>query len=252
MKLGRKARKFNPRIPHYSALLAGTTPTYPPEQDNTTNLPAALGMLLNDQLGDCTCAGVYHADQVWSQASCGTTPTFPDSDVEALYHSACGYDPSNPSTDQGGIEQDVLTYVMNTGFITPAGTKKIAAFLEVDPRNLDDVRATIWECGVSYIGFNVPAFLMANGPPAVWDVNPSGDNSIVGGHCVVLAGYSSTDQTFKLISWGQVFAMTQAFFSQFTDETYAIASPDWIAATGNSPAGMTLQQLEQQMAALKT
>jgi len=42
-----------------------------------------------------------------------------------------------------------------------------------------------------------------------------------------------------------------AFFAKFVDEAYAIFDPDWIASTGKDPAGLTPQQLEQAMQALK-
>ena len=98
--LGRLARAHDPRIPHLSALLAGKTLPPPPAQvDYTKGMPKNLGMMLNDTLGDCTCAAVYHAIQVWTfNASKGKAiDTEPDSDVEKLYELACGYKPS-----QGG------------------------------------------------------------------------------------------------------------------------------------------------------
>jgi len=255
-KLGRLPRAHNSSIPHMSALMAGKpVPVLPPTVDNASALPAdGLGQMLNDTLGDCTCAAVYHAIQVWTAAARGVEITEPDSDVQALYEQACGYNPADPNTDQGGVEQDVLTFLLKTGApIQPSPAPRvrhlIAAFVEVDPRMLDDVRAAIYECGVSYIGFNVPAYIMAQEPPAVWDVDPSADNSIVGGHAVVLTGYDASG--FDFISWGKKYRMTFAFFAKFTDESYAIADPSWIEATGKTPGGLTPAALEAQMAALK-
>lgn len=257
LKLGRLPRARNPRIPHLSALLGGRMlPSIPASIDYTKALPASLGMMLNDSLGDCTCAAVYHAIQVWSANANPPIDTEPDSNVEALYEEACGYNPADPSTDQGGVEQEVLAYLLNTGAPIGAGgmqRHKIAAFVEVDPRNLDDIRDAIASCGVCYIGFNVPTYLMANGPPATWDVDPSGDQSIEGGHAVVLAGYESQGDggNFIVISWGQVYRMTPAFFAQYVDEAYAIADSDWVKATGLTPCGVDLADLEAQMQALR-
>ena len=258
LMFGRKPRGFDPRIPHMSALLPGSAPLppIPASADNAADLPADLGMMLNDTLGNCTCAAVYHAIQVWTRAARGVEITEPDSDVQTLYEQACGYNPADPNTDQGGVEQDVLTFLLKVGApIEPSPAPRvrhyIAAFVEVDPRNLDDVCSTIYECGVSYIGFNVPAYIMASTPPAVWDVDPSADNSIVGGHAVVLTGYDTAAGIFDFISWGQKFKMTAAFFSKFTDETYAIADPSWVEATGRTPAGLSLPVLEAMMSSLK-
>src|SRR5579862_7669629 len=93
-KLGRTARGHDPRIPHFSALAAGKVlPPIPPAHDWSTGMPSDLGMMMNDTLGDCTCAAVYHARQVWT-ANTGGIVTEPDSDVEMLYEKACGYKPA--------------------------------------------------------------------------------------------------------------------------------------------------------------
>jgi len=237
-----------------SALLAGVTlPPIPASKDWTTGMPANLGMMLNDTLGDCTCAAVYHAKQVWT-ANLGTMVTEPDADVEMLYEQACGYDPSQGGEGAGGNEQTVLTYLTQTGAPTgPDGAtrEKLAAFVEVDPRNLDDVKRTILACGVAYIGFNVPQSLMPPNapPPAVWTVDPNNSQSI-GGHAVVLAGYSADGA--KVISWGQYYTMTWPFFSKFVDEVYALASFDWFSGNNNlDPLGTTLADLEAQMNSFK-
>ena len=252
-KLGRLPRSFDPRIPHYSALVAGKTLAPPPPTVNYTGkMPASFGMMLNDRLGDCTCAAVYHARQVWTFNASGTEITEPDKDVLRLYEQACGYNPSDPNSDQGGNEQHVLKFLLTTGAPVGTGVKrdKISAFVEVDPRNIDDVKRTINDCGVAYIGFNVPQNIVPPGgdPPAVWSVDPS-KPKIVGGHAVVLPGYDANGAT--VISWGQLYTMTWDFFTTYVDEVYAIADDAWVDKTGKTPAGMSLADLEAQMQALQ-
>ena len=254
-KLGRLPRSHNPAIPRLGAMLAGQPQPAPPAAiDYTAGMPANLGMMLNDTLSDCTCAAVYHAIQVWSFNATGGKGmiTQPDSDVEKLYVDACGYKPSQGGEGPGGNEQKVLTYLKKTG--APAGPSgksrlKIAAFVEVDVTNIDEVKRTIADCGVAYIGFNVPQFLMPPGapPPAVWDVQGT-DTTIVGGHAVVLAGYD--EKAARVISWGRYYTMTWAFFATYVDEAYAIADRLWVEATGKTPGGLTLAQLEQVMSGL--
>jgi hypothetical protein len=256
-KLGRTHRSFDPRVPHLSALLAGQTPSAPPPAVNwSQNMPQQLGMMLNDTLGDCTCAAFYHALQVWSFNALGPTQmdTEPDADVEQLYVQACGYNPQTPGEGPGGNEQNVLTYLLNSGAPTgPAGQSRnrIAAFIEVDPRNTDDVKRTISDCGAAYIGFNVPQNIMPQGgePPTVWDVAP-GHQAIIGGHAVVLPGYDANG--LIVISWGQFYRMTWRFFAKYVDEVYAIADPSWVEAKGTTPGGLSLTALEAQMQALRT
>lgn len=254
LKFGRLHRTYDPRVPHLSALLAGQTPPAPPPAvDYTKGMPANLGMMLNDTLGDCTCAAVYHAIQVWTFNAAKKMDTEPDGDVEKLYILACGYNPRVPGEGPGGNEQKVLTYLLNQGAPTgPQGATrhKITAFVEVDPRNVDDVKRTINDCGLAYIGFNVPQSVQPPGAPtpAIWDYVPSQSN-IIGGHAVVLAGYDSMGA--RVISWGQYYTMTWQFFAHFVDEVYAIADSEWFQSAGKTPGGLTLEELEVQMQALK-
>jgi hypothetical protein len=251
-RLGRLPRTFDPAIPHLSALLGAKAllPPPPPAVDNTKGMPPNLGMMLNDTLGDCTCAAYYHARQVWT-FSTGKMVTEPDKDVEDLYIRACGYDPRKGGEGPGGIEQKVLTYLLKKGAATGRGTlrHKVAAFVEVDPRNHDDVKRTILDCGVAYIGFNVPANIMPahSPPPATWEVQPGA--KIVGGHAVVLAGYDARGA--RVISWGEYYTMTWDFFAAYVDETYAIADTAWFnRKTKKSLCGLTLAQLEKLMQAM--
>lgn len=252
-KLGRLPRAFDPRIPHMSAL--GATRALPPppiSADWTTKLHQPLGLMLNDRLGDCTCAAFYHARQVWSANTGASQAADPDKDVLRLYEGACGYRPADPDSDRGGVEQRVLQYLLKTG--APVGNgrtrDRIVAFVEVDPRNIDDVKRTIADCGLAYIGFNVPASILpANAePPAVWTVDPA-NSRIIGGHAVVLPGYDP--QGARVISWGEEYAMTWEFFAKFVDEVYAIVDRGWAEATGKTPLGMTIAELEAQMQGLR-
>lgn len=252
---GRQARKFDPRIPHCSALMMANAPSsaIPAAKNWADGMPSDLGMLLNDQLGDCTCAGMLHAMQVWTYNASGTMRGMVDSEALWAYENFAGYNPQDPNTDQGGVEQTILTDWLKQGVLLADGSRDhLSAFFEVDPRNTADVRRTIFECGVAYIGFNVPQSLendMGNGGvPQVWDV-VAGQDQPVGGHCVILTGYDG--QTFDLISWGSKYKMTESFFTTFTDETYAVIDADWIKSTGSTPLGMTLAQLDAQMSAIR-
>jgi len=255
LKLGRLARSFNPKIPMLHTLLEAVAPTpVVAAVDYTKNMPANLGMMANDTLGDCTCAAFYHALQVWSFNALTKIDTEPDLDVVKLYELACGYNPAQGGEGPGGNEQHVLTYLLKKG--APYGpdgtqTQKIDAFVEIDVKNIDNIKRGIYGAGVAYIGFNVPQFIMPAGqePLKVWDVDPNADNTIIGGHAVVLAGYDANGAT--VISWGSYYTMTWAFFSKFVDEAYAIIDGEWINSTGKSPGGLTLQQLVQSMEALK-
>jgi hypothetical protein len=256
-KLGCNPRTFDPAIPHLSAILGGKAPPPPPSSvDYLTGMPQApnkFGMMLNNTLGDCTCAAFYHARQVWTFNSTGATQTAPDDDVELLYEKACGYKPSQGGEGPGGNEQHVLTYIHKTGApIGPDGppVDKILAFVEVDPRNLDDVKRTIFNSGIAYIGFNVPQNIMTDPPQKIWTVAP-GDPQIVGGHAVALPGYDVDGAI--VISWGALYKMTWQFFSTYVDEVYDITDASWSRSKFASdrklslPGGLSEAELVNQM-----
>jgi hypothetical protein len=251
-KLGRKARGFNPAIPHLSAHLAGRDLPPPPDSvDWTRGLPADLGPMLNNRLNDCSCAAFYHALQVWSFNATGTIETEPDSNVEALYSAVSGYKPGEAAPGPECGMQDVLTHILKSGApVGPDGKRvnKLAAFLEVDHRHSDDLKRTIQECGVAYIGVDIPAYLHTGPVPAVWDVEHE-NTKIIGGHAVAAAGYDA--QGVQAISGGKIYTLTWAYLGKYTHEAYALADVSWIEAKGTSPAGLTLEQLERQMQALK-
>ncbi len=253
-RLGRLPRTYNPRVPHLSALVAGKPlPPPPVAVDWTKGMPASLGMMLNDRLDNCTCAAIYHALQVWSFNARSRMLNLSDAEVEQLYIQACGYQPASKGEGPGATAQQVLSYVLKHGVPTGSNTnprQKIAAFVELDPRHLDDVKRSIHECGLVYIGFNLPQSVAPPGTqsPPVWKYIP-GKSTSIGGHAVVLAGYDVHGARF--ISWGQYFTMTWEFFAQYVEEAYAIAAPEWVEQKGTTPAGLNLAQLESQMAALK-
>lgn len=245
-KLGRLPRKFSPKVMHLSAIFGAVDLPPVPDTADWTQGITAWGMMMNDTLGDCTCAAVYHARQVWTAAT-GAESTETDVEPLRLYEAVGGYNPNDPSTDQGAAEQDILQYWLKTGVPLDGNQApdKIAAFFEVDPRNTDDVKRVINECGVCYIGFDVPDDIDET-PGSTWEYNA--DAGSQGGHAVVLVGYDA--DTVTLISWGALYKMTWEFFTKQTDEAYAVIDPSWLK-DGNTPLGLTKAQLQQMMAAIK-
>jgi len=126
---------------------------------------------------------------------------------------------------------------------------KLEGFVEVDYRIQNEVKLTVHEFGLSYIGFIVPSSIFdAHGEPLpVWDVIPGG--SEVGGHAVILVAYDADFVT--VISWGRLFKMTWAFFENYCKEAYALIDKSWLNATGKTPLGLTLHQIESLMSELR-
>jgi hypothetical protein len=238
-KLGRKAVVTDTRTMRLSKFFTATLPPPPISRDWSKGVKA-WSMLLNDTLGDCTCAGIGHAIQVWT-ANSSIEATVTDDDVLAAYEVWCGYNPADPSTDQGGIELSVLKDFKAQGF---AG-HNLTAFASVLPANTVHVQQAINLFVGLYIGMDVPQYIMptdGSDTPLLWDLNPTADNTIIGGHCVYVTGYDQVGP--KFISWGANYQMTWRYWGLRVDEAYALISKDFIAASGLSPSGFSLMDLE--------
>lgn len=241
-KLGRKAIKKDSRTLRLEDYLTPALPVAPASVDWSKGI-TNWGMMLNDSIGDCTVAGIGHACQVWT-ANVGTEVTPTDAEVLRAYEVWCGYNPNDPSTDQGGICLDVLSDFKNMGFFN----NKLTAFAAVDTWKRQAIKQCIYLFGGCYIGLNVPNYVMDNPDPSIVWENSLSNRDIAGGHCVFCIGYESNIISF--ISWGSIYRMTEAFWRNFVDEAYGMISPDWIGTTG-APNGFNLAQLEADVAAIR-
>lgn len=202
-----------------------------------------LGMLGNDQWGDCVFAGGYHAVDVYEFDGQARTTAFTSTQVLADYSTVTGFNPKKPSTDQGATLQEGLEFWNKTGF----GGYKIDAFAQIDNTNVALVQACIAAFGVVYAGLNVPSSAMTQfdaGQP--WAVVSR--SSIEGGHCVPLVSYDAT--SFGCITWAAYQKMTTGFYTRYFDETWVPISTDWMMANGTTPAGMDTATANAQFQAL--
>lgn len=240
MKLGRKAIKTDSRTLRMALYFLPALPP-PPAACDWTKGVVDWGMMLNDNLGCCTIAGVGHALQVFT-LNAGKEITVPDSSIESYYEAWDGYNPNDPSTDQGGIELDVLNLWKKTGFLG----HELAAFGDVVPKHTENVKQSINLFGGVYIGVSLPASAQAQ-VGGVWDVDHTqeGAPGSWGGHCVFVCAYDPDGLT--CITWGKLQRMTWAFWNEYVDEAHALISPDFIAANGLDPAGFNITQLQKDL-----
>ena len=240
LKLGKKPAIYDPRTLVLEKYTAVASPAPPKEVDWTCGIKD-WGMMLNDQIGDCTCAAVGHMVQAWT-ANGGTERTLPDSAILAAYEAVGAYDPNNPDTDQGASILDVLKYWRTHGI----GGDKIGAFVTMNPRNQPMVQLAInWFGGVD-VGLELP---LSAQDEMVWC--QSGDPSenqpgSGGGHSVAIVGYNGAGLT--CITWGQPLLMTWGFFSTYCSEVYAMLDADWLKSDAVAPSGLNLAELKADLA----
>lgn len=241
-----------PNNPHKARLYfkmfakAGATP--PATVDYSGFAP--VGMLGNDTAGDCVEAGSGHLVEQFTFYGQGSEYVVSTQQAIAMYSTITGYNPADPNTDQGTVLQDGLDYMRKTGI----GGHKLAAFAQLDPTDMNEVKLAVAEFGSVIIGFAFPDSAMDQfnaGQP--WDVVPGAQ--IEGGHCVTVVGYTSA--YLLVVTWGQIVKMTPAFWNAYVagrgmgGEAWAVISEDWWnAAKGVDPEGVDLATLGAQWASL--
>jgi len=162
------------------------------------------------------------------------------------YEAITGYRPSDPSTDRGAVELDVLRYWRKTGI----GGTKIEAFIALEPKNHLHVQAAVELFGGSYIGLALPVSAQQQ---AVWSVPPGGPTGTGapgswGGHAVVIEAYDAHGLT--CITWGQKKKMTWSFWDAYCDEAYALLSELWAGKKATAPSGFDLAALKADLKAV--
>lgn len=250
-KLGRRAIKTDSRTLRLARYLTAELPAPAPSLDYTKGI-TSYGQMLNNELGDCTIAGLGHAIQTWT-ANTAKEVTVTDATVLAGYENFCGYNPADPSTDQGGIELDVLNDWKNQGF----GGYPLHSFVSANPRNTRQLKQAIGLFGGVYIGMGLPISAQ-NQIGSVWDVvRDDGTGNTVpgswGGHAVWCPKYDGTNKELDYvtcITWGGLQKMSTRFWLKYVDECYGLLSAAWINAVGGAPNGFNLAQLEADLAAI--
>lgn len=240
VRLGKHPKREDPRTLQLVKYLEPAA--LPPPPPLISNIPLTehlletsdWGMMGNDRLGDCTCAALGHAEQVWE--AIGAAKKFSPSEhaVETLYY-------RTGTQDDGRVMLDVLNYVQKRTLFR----HKLIAFAEVN-REQTLVETAIELFGGVYIGLGLPVSAQHQ---TTWDVvdGPDGAFASWGGHAVWLPDYDSNGPI--CITWGRPLQMTWAFFAKYCDEAYALLARDWIHG-GKSPQGFNLAALQADLAAI--
>ena len=236
-KLGKQPARHDPRTLQMANYLG--LPTVPAARDWTTKALPEWGMMLNDQLGDCTCAAIGHLIQAWTANEELKENTLPDAAILSAYEAVGHYRPGQPETDRGAVELDVLKYARKTGI----GGIKIDAFVALEPRNHRHIEAGVDLFGGAYIGLALPASAQKQ---QVWSVPPGGATGAGapgswGGHAVAVEAYDAHGLT--CITWGAKKRLTWSFWDAYCDEAYAILSQLWAPQKKIAPSGFDFAAL---------
>jgi hypothetical protein len=202
-------------------------------------------MYLNDQLGDCTIAGLGHMFGGWTRYAGGAEILFADEEIQAVYSRVGGYNPDDPSTDQGAMMSDVLADSVTNGMTDTAGkVHKVLGYAAFgNPADEDLLGQVLDVFGTVYVGINCQQVIetqFADGQP--WDWVPG--DAVVGRHAICLQRRLGKGAApLEYVTWGALQSATVNFQANAAEEAWAPVTQDWVRANGTSVEGLDLAQL---------
>lgn len=217
-----------------------------PDLVDWTTKVSAWPMLDNDREGDCVEAMILHSLQLWAAWIGWSGLNLADGQGQALYTLITGYNPADPSTDNGTSEVDALDFWRKTG----VQGHKLDSYADVNPRSPAEVRAGVYLTGALQAGVALPVSAQRQ---QVWDVagpltDPDNQPGSWGGHGIPIVAFNA--QGPVCITWAGVKQMTWAWFAAYCDELHAPVSHDWLSNSGVTPAGFDVAQLAADVAVL--
>lgn len=115
-------------------------------------------MFMNDTLGDCAIAGSIEEVRL-ANALRGVTVNFTDETAVQNYSAITGFDPDDPSTDQGTDVHDLYQYRKTTGIVDADGNyHKILAYAGLTPGDFDELLIALSLFDMVGIGIQVPDY----------------------------------------------------------------------------------------------
>ncbi|MCE2563410.1 hypothetical protein [Komagataeibacter sp. FNDCF1] len=245
-KLGCRPAEHRPGQPHLSVMRGFCARQAPPRliRDHIDPHPAMLG---NDTLGDCTSAGIgNHLHATGALAGFDVSGITTDAAVR-FYSLSTGYVPGNPTTDNGGVEVDVLTTALRDGYAL-ADQTLYPIWGSADPGDLNGVRNIAAGLSAAYLGVQLAQSDMwededGNLAP-VWDTQtPIGHGDTTpgsaGAHCLLLWDYAGTADTdlVTLLTWGSKQKATWRWVRSRIMEAHGLAWGQLHAPGGLYPDG---------------
>lgn len=270
---------LNPETPSEKLLKLSTyLPSLPPLPatlpDWSAKMPttwAPWGALGNNSLGCCTISALGHIIQQITSANDALIQPSETGIIES-YCEATGYKRGDKTTDRGFNMQGALSYIRNKGLITscasktttnPDGTKttvyspysrhKIRAYVTVDLKNVQAIRAAYWLLGTVYLATTIPNKIkndkgvITNSSSSFWDVAPV-DGGPKGGHAISIAWINDVGPV--IMTWGRKVQMTWNFWDKYGYGAYGILSTYWANQDLLAPSGFNLAALDADLAAL--
>jgi hypothetical protein len=225
-------------------------PTPPKKFGHENLIDPNVGPLGNDQYGCCVFAGAANEELMWCAEGETCTARFDPQVVLAAYAAVTGFNPDDPSTDQGTDPVAAAKWRQQTGFTDADGNvHKIEAYLEIDQDDIAMIRIATWLFGAVGCGIQFPGSAMLQfqkGKP--WTVVKG--SAIEGGHYIPIVGDDGTDLLCR--TWGQNQRVAKSFLKKECMTALVYLTPEAInRQTQRSPEGFAYEELKQELKRLQ-
>lgn len=244
LKLGRSTVKSDARTPSLLSLLTLAAPKIkiPGEKIRTTAFTGDWGMLGNDTYGDCEWAEWAHTLMLLSAVEKKPWTTT-DAAVASAYMKYTG------GVDQGSDMLECANLrLKNTWANFGAPVADAFVGLDLGSRLKASVRASVYVLGSASLGVGLPLALQKT--PYDWTHVPTEAErkesqwqpGSWGGHAVDALDYDSSGVT--IISWAKPVKVSWPFLQYIMDQGIGYMHPFWRNRQGNSPTGLSAQQVK--------
>lgn len=194
-------------------------------------------MDLNDQLGDCVIAGMDHVQMAVSYARSSSCQSWGDALCLQSYGQIGGYVNGDPSTDNGCVIQDALSFWRKN----PIAGQEITFFGALRKRDRATRILAMQDFGPLITGYQLPESAEQQFPDP-WV--PVAGSPIAGGHCAPQMGELNEENEIELCSWAAIVRANKAFFMEYEDEAWVVGFE------GFNPANLDTEAMNAALADL--
>lgn len=234
MKLGLRGPKEDPKGRTLKLREFMTPFSYAASCDLMFGKPPDIDPLGNTVLGVCALAAPAHRTR-WEDLAREVNLRVQAEDVIREYQNF-GWDPNDPSTDNGCYGLDVMKRWRNPGLF--GGKSKIHAFAHVNYLDREELAMATFLTGGVFLSLNLPKQVTTGRifDEDLWDA-ANEDGGSEGGHMVWR--YGDTVNT-----WGKQVVVSPAFIQRYCYEAFAVITEEAILkTTGRSYAGLDMPRM---------
>lgn len=236
----------HPGLPRLAARMALDTLRPPAACDWHRQVVLDGDALGNDLHSNCVPCGALRAVQIMRAVVAGDQRRPTAAQALDLYRQWAGWD-GRPETDIGTASDSASIRWARSGIRWGEQWEDVPGIASIAAGNADHLRAAIAFLGPVQLDLALPrsARGLQSWTPAA---GPDGAPGSWGAHRVCAGKYD--ERYLYAVSWGVEIAMTPDFLARYAINAEACLSRSWLDVTGFSPAGLSLADLEAEMAAL--